>query len=47
MIEIFNYLDDLNNLKYKSLRSVIIELTKILKYNINQQYDIDINDIFN
>jgi hypothetical protein len=46
MIEIFNYLDDLNSHKYESLQTLIKELDKILKYTINKQYDIDIDSIF-
>lgn len=46
MLEVFNYLDNLNDSKYKTLQTVIIELNKILKYNINQQYKVDIDSIF-
>lgn len=47
MIEIYNYLDDLNNSKHKTLETVIIELSKIIKYTIKQYYSVDIDNIFN
>jgi hypothetical protein len=46
MIEIYNYLDNLNNSKYKTLEILIVELSKIIKYTIKQYYNIDIDNIF-
>lgn len=47
LIEIYNYLDELDNKSYSNLIKVIKELSKILKYCISKYYNINIDTLIN